>query len=630
MICLVTAMILAQAAAPERPRPFAITVVDDETGRGVPLVELRTVNGIRYVTDSAGVVAFDEPGLLGQDVHFTVRSFGYEFPKDGFGIRGKVLKAEPGGSAKLAVRRRNVAERLYRTTGGGTYRDTALVGGKPPVREPLLNAKVLGQDSIQCAVLGGKVLWFWGDTNRPSYPLGNFHMPGATSPLPSPGGLDPDRGIDLTYYLDSDGFARPTAKMPGDGPTWVGGLTVVKDEAGRDRLFATYDKIRNMLETYQRGLLEWDEEKEEFRKLFEFPLDAPLYPQGHPFRHSVGGVEYVYFPSPFPLIRVKADAKSVVDFSQYEAFTPYAPGGRPAKHEIQRDGSGRVVYGWKKATSPAGPGDLAKLVSTKALRPEESLIPLRDADSGRAITAHGGSVNWNPYRKRWVMIFVESGGSSFLGEVHFAEADSPLGPWVYARKVATHADDGLVYSFYNPKHHPFLDKDGGRTVFFEGTYTATFSGNNDPTPRYDYNQIMYKLDLGRPALSLPVPIYRGDDGAILGPAGGDHPERASRPITFFAPDRPATGSVPVFAEPNRAGGADLLPGPRDGVPLFHALPSDAKSPPPTTLPLLEFAHDDGRHAYQTDPAWQGPGFRRTGRVVCHVWKNPTTVVLPRE
>ena len=39
-------------------RPFAITVVDDQTGRGVPLVELRTVNGIRLVTDSNGVVAF--------------------------------------------------------------------------------------------------------------------------------------------------------------------------------------------------------------------------------------------------------------------------------------------------------------------------------------------------------------------------------------------------------------------------------------------------------------------------------------------------------------------------------------------------------------------------------------------
>ena len=33
---------------------FAIEVVDDQTGRGVPLVELETVNNRRYFTDSAG------------------------------------------------------------------------------------------------------------------------------------------------------------------------------------------------------------------------------------------------------------------------------------------------------------------------------------------------------------------------------------------------------------------------------------------------------------------------------------------------------------------------------------------------------------------------------------------------
>ena len=31
---------------------FAIIVVDEETGRGVPLVELRTVHDVKYYTDS--------------------------------------------------------------------------------------------------------------------------------------------------------------------------------------------------------------------------------------------------------------------------------------------------------------------------------------------------------------------------------------------------------------------------------------------------------------------------------------------------------------------------------------------------------------------------------------------------
>ena len=39
-------------ARAESIRYFKIRVADDRTGRGVPLVELRTVHGTRYVTDS--------------------------------------------------------------------------------------------------------------------------------------------------------------------------------------------------------------------------------------------------------------------------------------------------------------------------------------------------------------------------------------------------------------------------------------------------------------------------------------------------------------------------------------------------------------------------------------------------
>jgi hypothetical protein len=37
--------------------------------------------------------------------------------------------------------------------------------------------------------------------------------------------------------------------------------------------------------------------------------------------------------------------------------------------------------------------------------------------------------------------------------------------------------------------------DGGRTIHFEGTYTNDFSGNPYKTPRYNYNQVLYRLDL---------------------------------------------------------------------------------------------------------------------------------------
>src|SRR6185312_7887642 len=109
------------------------------TGRGVPLVQLRTVNQVRYVTDSNGIAAFDEPGLLDTKVFLTVTSHGYEAAKDNFGYRGVALQITEGGSAQLKIRRRNIAERLYRVTGAGIYRDSVLTGDRVPIREPLLN-----------------------------------------------------------------------------------------------------------------------------------------------------------------------------------------------------------------------------------------------------------------------------------------------------------------------------------------------------------------------------------------------------------------------------------------------------------------------------------------------------------
>jgi hypothetical protein len=37
---------------------LAIEVVDRQTGRGVPMVELQTTSGARYYTDSAGLQRF--------------------------------------------------------------------------------------------------------------------------------------------------------------------------------------------------------------------------------------------------------------------------------------------------------------------------------------------------------------------------------------------------------------------------------------------------------------------------------------------------------------------------------------------------------------------------------------------
>jgi len=57
MLFSITALSALVLAAEPRPRGqpgFRIQVVDDQTGRGVPLVELATVNQIRSYTDSNG------------------------------------------------------------------------------------------------------------------------------------------------------------------------------------------------------------------------------------------------------------------------------------------------------------------------------------------------------------------------------------------------------------------------------------------------------------------------------------------------------------------------------------------------------------------------------------------------
>ncbi len=62
------------------------------------------------------------------------------------------------------------------------------------------------------ALFQGKIHWFWGDTNRPDYPLGNFHVPGATSELPGNGGLEPEVGVELEL------LRRRSRLRPADGP----------------------------------------------------------------------------------------------------------------------------------------------------------------------------------------------------------------------------------------------------------------------------------------------------------------------------------------------------------------------------------------------------------------------------
>lgn len=497
MIAFVWLLLAGCAAAQDPPPPFHFRVVDAATGRGVPLVELETVHGVLFVTDSAGIAAIDEPGLEGEEVFFHVRSHGYRYRADGFGIRGVRAVLERGTSKTVEIERVNLAERLYRLTGAGIYRDSVMMGREVPIENPLLNGGVLGQDSVQNAVYGGKHYWFWGDTNRASYPLGNFEASGAVSDLPGSGGLDPSAGVDLRYFTGDDGFARPMCPIEGPGPVWIGGLTVLQHE-GREVLLCHYARMKDLGTRLEQGIAQWNDERQIFEKRKELPLDTRLHPTGHPVRIGFDGDEWLCFPNPYPALRVQPRLDHVLEPGRYEAYTCLRPGARWNAEDppLHRDGDGGLVWAWKADTDPVNPQQWQELVAAGHARSDEGWMNLADVETGKRVQAHGGSLFWNAHRGKWVMILLQVHGRSVLGEVWYAEAEEPMGPWDRARRIVTHDD----YSFYNVKQHPYFDGEGGRYVYFEGTYSKMFSGAEEATPRYDYNQVMYRLDLADPRL----------------------------------------------------------------------------------------------------------------------------------
>ena len=501
-------MAQSDTAPPEPGGYFAIEIVDEQTGRGVPMVELQTTYGARYVTDSAGVAAFFEPGLMSQRVFFAVSAHGYEFAKDRFGIRGVALETKPGTVARLKIKRINIAERLYRITGQGIYRDTVLLSRKPPLSQPLLNAQVTGQDGTLNALYRGKLYWFYGDTNRLSYALGNFSMTGATTDLPEK--IDPDVGFNLSYFVGKDDFVRPMAPIPGEGVVWLYGVVTLSDESGRERLLAYYQRRRGMGPVLENGFVTYNDEKKQFERLKELFLEPPMFPTGYPFRvRGNDGSAYVYFTAPYPALRVKADLKSYLDLASYEGYTCLKPGMRYGGERKQpppldRDASGKLLWAWKKNTPPLSPKDQQDLIAAGKMTREESPFRLQDAEGGKSILLNNCSCNWNGYRKKYVMVASEAMGATMLGEVWYSESDRPEGPWIHARKIISHANKpGDAHDFYNPVHHAFFDRDNGRLIYLEGSYVNTFSGNPHPTPYYEYNQIMYRLDLADPRLKLP-------------------------------------------------------------------------------------------------------------------------------
>jgi len=413
--------LLLFCAQAQTTRYFVIKAVDDQTGRGIPLVELKLANEVKYITDSAGIAALDEPSLNNIETFIEVRSHGYQYPDETIFGRGLVLKLQPGRTRELRLRRTNIAERLYRLTGEGIYRDSQLAGLPVPAGAQPLIAQVFGQDTISAALYRGRIFWIWGDTIGPA--SWNFAVAAATSDPKD----DPSVAIRYKYFQDAQGRTKSMLPLKEKGLVWIEGLIPMEDPQGRQRLIATYTRQDGLKPPDECGLALFNDTRELFEAWVRYPC-TKHHISSHPFRHD--GFWYLY-----PSLRV--------------------PDNWAAIQDPQR---------WQKRDVQLPPN--AKRTSC---------------------------VVWNEYRRRWILL------SEDTGDVYYAEAQHPEGPYSQAVRIIHHDS----YNFYNVATHAFFNQDNGRTIYLEGTYTDAFSAAKEKTPRYNYNQILYRLRLDDPRL-LPA------------------------------------------------------------------------------------------------------------------------------
>ena len=471
---------------------FDIQVIDAKTRRGVPLVELITVHDVRYITDNAGRIAYPIHRRGGETIFFRIEAQGYRPPKDGFGIEGARFVVTPGGRKVIELERINLAERLYRVTGQDQYLDSDLLGHKHSFSDQPINGMVSGQDSVQSVTFNGKHYWFWGDTNRLSYPLGLFRTAGATSPLPAASTMAEDDGVELSYFCGPDGYARAMVDAPNSrGVVWIDGVCVVPDANGHDHMVAHFSRRQDLATELEQGTCVYNVEREVFEVAQTYPLNETWrHVADHPIHVEQDGGKFLTWGNPFPVMRVPATLEAVLDQDAYEAFSCESDDSSRPQH----DSDHQPIWQWQSAHGPTTHKLEQKWLRSGAIQQEDArFLPADVHNVDDRILMHSGMVTWNEHRKAFVMVAVQNGfdrkGPSSLGEVWFAESTSPQGPYRKAIKVVTHDRQ----TFYNPCIHPEFSGDTP-FLYFEGTYCNSFT-NAPATQRYNYNQMMYRLDL---------------------------------------------------------------------------------------------------------------------------------------
>lgn len=326
----------------------------------------------------------------------------------------------------------------------------------------------------------------------------------------------------------------------------------------------------------------------------------------------------MYFAPP---LRVNARAESLLDPKSYEVFSAF---GEARGSTLLRSDAETLDYAFRADARATNPDSVAKAGLPAAQSLEGHLADLL---TGAAIRAADGAQTFSSARQRYVRIFQQLGGiSSNAGEIWYAEADTPLGPWVYAQKIVTHDR----YSFYAPWLHPAFEQTDARFLYFEGSYTTALAGSGvTPTPRYERNQVLYRLDLEEPRLLAPVAVYDvSEDGLgrfVTRPElPTDTPPRAA---DFFALERASPETHAVYWSGPDCAARQLLLGDQPLTPaLFHAYAPGDAARPEQLIPLHAFANAAGEHAYALQPSLAG--YTRKAAPLAYVWPSPIAVKLP--
>ena len=473
------------------PEYFGVRVVDSSSGRGIPAARVSVLHWLDQWSDSLGYVAFQEPALATPTQLFvTVES-------DNYDKLAVSLNASLGRSLSLQLRRQLPAERLYRVTGPGIFRDAVLLGAKlPPAAAAVaasdsdLSHGIAGQDAMISAQFRDKIVLSFGDTRSASDGAGQTMTSNALAPTQA---FSRERildGLPLSYSLSPSGETRPSLplhvsersvcefgmpfarKGTNDSSVEIGalsatsrGLFVVFTKRPRGNMGPSWADCT----TCCWGIARYDIDTRVYRPQVLFPLKSPMFGRVTASQSLVtteDGVERIYFTVQKPIVRVAVSA--IANLSAFEEVAVASP--------------------------------------------------FTDQDINRAAVTHVASAG--------LFVMIAEGREPRMGDILAATAKSLAGPWSSLCRIAS---SNLTHNaLYNPSIHTTINGSSGAEIIWSATLSDGYTTNSVhkqdglTVPRYNYEVIMHRVRLDdilhcstRPraqhSVSEPSTVLKGDD-----------------------------------------------------------------------------------------------------------------------